>query len=116
MRKPDKEDLNIIEKIDNMKIPYYILRKLPQGDKIREAFNKGFNYVHHFIQKNSLLSSTEMKMKIIKLLFIFTAIITNLSKTARYKFKRSGNVPMTGTIYISSLPTETNVLMHLKEN
>ena len=116
-KKPDKEDLNVIEKIGNMKIPYwYPSEKLPQGDKIREAFNKGFTHVHHFYTKRTLycLSKIRNEMKIIKLLFIFTAIITNLSKTARYKFKRSGNVPMTGTIYISSLPTETNVFNAFK--
>lgn len=109
---PDKRDYEIIEKINNMKIPYwYPTDELPNGYNTEQPKRShGIIHVHQFYTNRNRICISRIREKMsTTALFIFTAAITNLAKTARYKFKRSGNVPMTGAIYISSLPTETNV-------
>src|SRR5690606_12114771 len=74
---------------------------------------------HHFFTKRNLIILSEIFNEINKtgnqhLKFWFTAAIANLGKTARYKFKRSGNVPLSGTLYLPSLSTETNVFQALR--
>ena len=109
-KQPDTEDFQVIERINSMKIPYwYPTNKLTQGDKIKEALNKGLTHLHHFYTKRNLycLSMVRDRIKSTTVLFSYTASITNLAKTARYRFNKSG--PMSGTIYLSSLQSELNI-------
>ncbi len=110
---PDKDDLELIKKIESMDIPYWFpTNRMPEGDEARRNDRLGITHVHHFYTKRNLwvLSCILNKMKNKELIFLFSSVMINLAKTARYKFKRSGNVPLSGTLYISSLPTETNVV------
>ncbi|MDP8267260.1 MAG: DNA methyltransferase [Candidatus Tenebribacter davisii] len=111
-------DTQLIDRVNNLEIG--ILKQLnnsfDQGDKTREFFNKGINKLKDLYTKRTMILLSELfrifETKEEKALF--TATIVNLSKTARYKFKRSGNVPMSGTIYISSLIAESNVFNSIK--
>ena len=117
--KPVEEyDLKLIEKTENYQLDELkqINNYFKEGDKTREFSNKGIDKLKDLYTKRNLiilseifnvLTSKEQK-------YLFTASIVNLSKTARYKFKRSGNVPMSGTIYVSSLIAESNVFNAFK--
>lgn len=112
-KKPDEFDMELIEKINEMDIPYwYPTDTIPKGDKTGEPLRIGITHVHHFYTKRNLwvLSAIYDKAREKKIKFLFTSSITNLAITARYKFHRSGNVALIGTLYIASLPTETNVI------
>lgn len=117
-KKPDKFDLELIQKIEEMDIPYwYPTDKMPEGYNTEQPKKShGITHVHHFYTKRNLwvLSAIYDKIKEPKIKFLFTSAIANLAITARYKFHRSGNVPLTGTLYIASLPTETNVIHGFK--
>ncbi|MCG0276138.1 MAG: DNA methylase, partial [Thermosediminibacteraceae bacterium] len=113
-KKPDEFDLRLIRKIEDADIPYwYPTDRLPDGIKTKDPMRLGITHVHHFYTKRNLwvLSAlyNKLALKGKSLIFLFTATLVNLGKTARFKFYRSGNVPLPGTLYISSLPTETNV-------
>jgi DNA modification methylase len=109
----DEYDLKLIEKTAN-----YDLQGIKQlnnlfqkGDKTREFSNKGISKLKDLYTKRTLIILSELyvELRTKEQKALFTASIVNLSKTARYKFKRSGNVPMSGTIYVSSLIAESNV-------
>jgi DNA modification methylase len=114
----DDFDLELIEKIKDIKLKNLkqLQNKFQEGDKTKEYFNKGIHrlkdlYTHRTLvvlsELYDVFETTEEKA-------LFTSSIVNLSKTARYKFKRSGNVPMSGTIYVSSLIAESNVFNAFK--
>ena len=118
---PDAFDLALIDKIEKMDIPYWFpINELPDGYNTQQPIKShGITHVHHFYTKRNLwvlgaLYQLSVKKDNSIFLYWFNAVVVNLARTARYKFKRSGNVPLSGTIYISSLPTETNVIHSFK--
>ena len=116
-KKPDKKDIDLIKKIDEMEIPYWYPKdRMCEGDESRRNDRNGITHVHHFYTNRNLsnISLYLSKILIQQMKFLFTSFVNNLSKNARYKFKRSGNVPLTGTLYISSLTTETNFVNSFK--
>lgn len=51
-KKPDEDDLKVIEKINSLTIPYwYPTDAVKKGDKTQEAINKGITSVDFFFQK-----------------------------------------------------------------
>lgn len=85
--------------------------KLEGGKELRRNEKKDINFVHqlHYDESLYILSKVFEKIQFNKIgKFIFTSCLTNLLRTARYKFGRSGNVPLSGTLYVGSLQTETN--------
>lgn len=115
---PDEEDMNVIEQINNLKIPYWFPRDIiPAGDKTQEAINKGIVRADYFYQKRNLYclallwnhASEQMK-------FVITAFIlraTKMNKVHIHNFLFGGGGwnagYLTGVIYFPSLSVETSV-------
>jgi DNA modification methylase len=116
-KRPGQQDQELLKQIDTVesheKIP---IVEIVKGEKTSELLRQGITHTHHFYTKRNLiaLSAFLALADNSSLKYLFSATIVNLGKTARYKFKRSGNVPLSGTIYISSLQAETNVFHALK--
>ncbi|MCD8511938.1 MAG: DNA methylase [Bacillus sp. (in: Bacteria)] len=117
-KSPDEKDLVAIEKINSMDISAMAVpvSEIEKGEKTHELIRNGITHAHLFYTKRNLIALAAVFDSLITNheKFLFTATIVNLGKTARYKFKRSGNVPLSGTIYLSSLMAETNVFHALR--
>lgn len=56
-KKPDVEDLALIEKIQKTPIPFwYPIDRMPEGGETRRNDKYGITHVHHFYTRRSLLS------------------------------------------------------------
>jgi DNA modification methylase len=115
---PDEDDLAIMRKIEEIKIPYwYPTDQIPVGDKTVESIRLHITHVHHFYTKRNLwlLASFYEKMKRSRyqsrITLVFQSICATLcSKLARYNLGHRGNGPISGTLYIASLTAEANPL------
>ena len=122
-KKPDNEDIFIIQKIDELNNPY-TFPKLPMmfkgkkwGDSWRAGIHEGITHCHHFYTSRNLfvlsqlldvINTNSLLSRNIK--GIFFDICSNLSsKLVRYNFKKRGNGPVSGTLYIASTIAESNV-------
>ena len=121
-KKLDKNDLELIKKIEEEKIPYWHpINEIPDGDKTGEPHRIGITHVHHYYTKRNLriLAAIYDEIKISKfrnqLLFVFQSFCATLSsKLSRYNLGKRGNGPLSGTLYIASLTAEANVIEHFK--
>lgn len=127
-KKPDLEDMALIDKIDKMEIPYwYPINRMPDGDESRRNDKYGIKYVHQFYTKRNLwvLSvfwENSSKSKEYKNLIRFLISSYNLShstKMSRVIFKKNNTKPIltgyqTGTLYIGSLPVEKNLIIGIR--
>lgn len=115
-KKPDKEDLDIINKINNMKIPYwYPTDRMIEGSESRRNDKFGITHVHHFYTNRSscLLSVIYNNFqKNPKLLLYFTSILQRASKLFRWSKNQAG--PLSGTLYVASSVYETSIFSLLK--
>jgi DNA modification methylase len=111
---PDEYDLALIEKINNMEIPYwYPTDELPKGDKTREPIRLGITHVHQFYTRRNLavLAAISHKALTSRFNIVFQSINATLtSKIVRYNMGHRGNGPVSGTLYVPSLVAESNVL------
>ena len=116
---PDEKDLDLIATIDKLDIPYwYPINRMMEGKEARRNDKFGFTHIHHFFYKRNLLVlsaiyafCTEPILKI-----WFTSQIINISKLNRYRPGVSFPYnPLSGTLYIGSLISESNVF-HAYEN
>ena len=110
---PDRSDLALIQKIEEMNIPYWFPKnKIPKGDKTGEPLREGFTHVHHFYTKRNLLALAKLYdcAKTGQLKLVINSIVQTLtSKLVRYNLGNRGNGPLSGTLYVSSLTAESNV-------
>jgi len=110
-KKPDKDDLDIIEKINNMKIPcWYPTDRMIEGSESRRNDKFGITHVHHFFTKRNLLVLAyiyNVLKKDTKLFFYFTSVIQRASKLFRWSKNQAG--PLSGTMYIASNVFETSI-------
>ncbi|MBN2531354.1 MAG: DNA methylase [Spirochaetales bacterium] len=111
---PDEFDLDVIRKIDEGEIPYWFpVDRMPEGDESRRNDRTGITHVHHFYTKRNLwvLAKYFNLVKFKATLLIFESISGQLTnKLSRYNLGHRGNGPVSGTLYISSMISETNVL------
>jgi len=125
-KKPDTYDIELIEKIKNYEINYwYPTNYLPEGDKTNEPRRLGITNVHHFYTKRNLIILSALryyaqKSKYSKqLLFLINSYdSTHSTLMTRIIFKGGGKKPIltgsqSGTLYISALPIEKNILLGL---
>ena len=126
---PDQYDLDLIKKIDEMKIQDWyphdsmMLKGEKWGDTWRKGVHAGITHVHHFYTKRNLyilatgyrLISNIHNKHVRNILFlIFSNVVTGLvSILTRYNFKKSGNSQFPGTLYIPSFQAERNILAAL---
>ena len=119
-KKPDRIDLELIQKIDEHDIPYPVpLTKIPKGDKTSDPFNVGITHIHNYYSRRNLwlLSCLKEKSLIIseqnrsRWNDAFQSICGTLSsKLTRYNMGKRGNGPLSGTLYVASLIAESNVI------
>lgn len=114
---PDEFDIKLIEKIEDMDIPYwYPTDRMPEGYNTEQPKKShGVTHVHHFYTKRNLwiLSSIFAKIKNSLVKFVFTGILTRSSKQARFlakNFFHGGGgwvgTSLSGTLFIPSLNIE----------
>lgn len=113
---PDMNDLEIIEKINNMDIPYwYPIVRMCEGKESRRNDKIGLTHTHHFFYKRTLMTLAKIydliqKSETAELLRImFTSQIINISKMNRFRLQVSFPYnPLSGTMYVSSMISEAN--------
>lgn len=118
---PSDDDLLLIKKIDDYKIPFWVPTQLfPKQDRYRRDAlkSKGVSHAHHFYTKRNLIALSVLYNEINcldlpyrhVLLHAFTGILLGVSRLQRYR-PGSGfpNMVMSGTLYIGSLVREWNV-------
>jgi DNA modification methylase len=115
---PDEYDLALIEKINNMEIPYwYPTDELPNGYNTEQPKRShGITHVHQFYTRRTLFSVAKIYNMLEKSnLFPFTGSIMRATKMNRIHinnfFHGGGGWNagyLKGTLYVSSLPIETN--------
>jgi len=110
-KKPDQQDLLVVEKINAMEIPYWVpVAKMPEGFNTEQPRKShGLDYVHHFFTKRNLLALAYLysHMDDNKLRFLFTSIVQRASKLFKWSKNQAG--PLSGTLYVSSCIYETAI-------
>lgn len=114
-KKPDDDDIGIIEKIERIQIPYWFpTYRMPEGDEARRNDKFGLSHIHHLYSKRNLfiLSSIHSKLNSASSYLWFTSQLINISKLNRYRPTVSFPYnPLSGTLYVSSLISEANVFV-----
>lgn len=110
-KRPDQSDMAVIEKVNNMHIPYwYPTLRMPEGKEARRNDKSGITHVHHFFTKRNLYVLSCLYEHIgddKQLKFLFTSILQRASKLFKWSKNQAG--PLSGTLYISSCVYETSV-------
>lgn len=124
-KKPDADDLALIDKIEQQTIPYWFpTDRMVEGKETRRNDPIGVTHVHHFYTKRNLwvLAAcwNHLLKSGIRLPFLFTASQRALSRMASiafsYYFHGGGgfiNAGTKGTFYISSIVPEVSVFNSL---
>lgn len=113
---PDEYDLEIIDKIEQLKVPYWFpTNRMCEGKESRRNDKNGLTHVHHFFYKRTLYVLAKLYDLIENsqyddlLRIMFTSQIINISKMNRYRPQVSFPYnPLSGTMYISSMISEAN--------
>ena len=116
-RKPNSHDLELLDRVDRLKTTPWILKKLYDGFSINQPVKShGLSYVHHFFHKRAYIiisSFLEKAQNDYELLWFATAISEGGSLLNRERpFGLPSKLP--GTLYISSMVREINVLDFFK--
>ena len=111
---PDVEDLDLIKRINEMEVPIEVPHNLIRvGDKTDDPERLGILYVHQMYTRRNLIA-LGYAMSFAKTLhakFTVTASMARSSKLNKYSWSmKSGNGTLTGTLCITSLHIEKNVL------
>jgi len=116
-KKPDDHDIEVLKKIENMEIPYWIPIDLMMGkgrewgDTWRSGYHEGITHVHHFYQKRELIWLSRIfnsASKNPKAHWLAISIINTVSKLYRYvpqkpDYNGQGGGILNGTLYVPSL-------------
>jgi DNA modification methylase len=118
-KRPDSEDLALIAKIEGMEIPYWFpTDRMPEGYNTEQPKNShGMTHVHHFYTKRNLWILSAIKNRCCSPLInlLFNSQLINLSKMNRYRPNVSFPYnPLSGTLYIGSQVSESNVFIAYK--
>lgn len=110
---PDEFDITLIEKINNMEIPYwYPTNRMCEGSESRRNDKIGITHVHQFYTKRNLavLACLNLNTRGFNHGILYQSINSTLtSKIVRYNMGHRGNGPVSGTLYVPSLIAEANV-------
>lgn len=123
---PDEYDIKLIEKIDNMEIPYwYPIDRMCEGSESRRNDRYGITHVHQFFSKSALFEmslfwekANKVSNKRIRSLLKFSHTAANnyISKLRRFRPDKKGGGPLSGTLYIASLITPPNPVLTITRN
>lgn len=120
-KKPDPQDLALINKIEESEIPYsFPANKIPGGDKTSDPINVGITHVNHYYTRRSLWCMSFLYGQIIdvrdcgvknRLKFIWQSLATGYTKLNRYGATHYSQVNriLNGTLYIASLISEVSI-------
>jgi DNA modification methylase len=115
-KRPDDEDLQILQRVDDLNIPYWFpTLRMCEGRESRRNDKIGLTHVHHYFYKRTLYTLAKMYDLICKsdysnlLRIMFTSQIINISKMNRFRPGVSFPYnPLSGTLYVSSIINEAN--------
>lgn len=111
---PDADDLELINKINSMPVPVDVPHNLIRvGDKTDDPERLGILYVHQmFSKRNLIVLGYAMKYaKSSRAKYTITASMFRVSKMNKYSWStKSGNGTLTGTLCITSIHVEKNVM------
>jgi len=116
-KQPDRFDLELIEKIEQMEIPYWFpTNAIPKGDKTGEPLRIGITHVHHFYTKRNLWVLGALYDKAFKSqhklsVFFVQYAAFGFSKISRYVPTHFSQVNqyLSGTLYIGSQQVEVSL-------
>ncbi|MDN5316796.1 MAG: hypothetical protein PWR08_920 [Thermoanaerobacterium sp.] len=108
-KKPDEFDIELIEKINEIDIPYwYPTDRMPEGEESRRNDRIGITHVHHFYTKRNLWVLSAFYCRKIPVLFFW--IINSIQNYVNKKQSfGGGGGGVSGTLYIPSLIEEKNI-------
>ncbi|MDD4566097.1 MAG: DNA methyltransferase [Eubacteriales bacterium] len=114
-KKPDERDIELIEKINNMEIPYwYPTDRMCEGTESHRNDRYGITHVHQFYTQRNLavLAALYGKSRSYPpaIVTFQPLVISRFSKCTRYLFGKAGNSCVSGTLYIPSLIAEAQIL------
>lgn len=116
-KKPDKYDLELIEKISSLEIKEWFPKyRMMEGTEARRNERSGITHIHQFYTKRNLiyLSRVRELCTNINLLLLLNSQLINLSKLNRFRPGVSFPYnPLSGTLYIGSQVSEANVSIAL---
>ena len=123
-KKPDKADLETIERINKLTIPYWYPTELMMlkgdrwGDSYRAGYHTGITRTHHFFTKRNLyvlakiydIIRNEDESVRGQLLFTYEQLVWGMSKLARYVPTHYSQVNqyLSGTLYVGSQVVEVS--------
>jgi hypothetical protein len=126
VKKVDEKELQLINKIENLSIPYWFpTEKLPIGYNTEQPIRShGITHVHHFYTKTNLwimaIFWDKMKNRNDRvsraLMLCHTAANPTLSKMRRFRADKKGGGALPGTLYVSSLITPINSILSISRN
>ena len=124
---PDSHDLNTIQRIEEIDIPYpFPTNRWPDGEKTGSLLSIGIAHTHHLYTRRNLWVLAAMwhrlaEVDLALLVFCFTASLRASTLLASIKFNyyfHGGGGPITpgikGTYYVTSLVPEIPVLKSFK--
>ena len=121
---PDAEDLALIEKVEQITIPYWFpTGAIADGDKTQDPKNHHVTHFHHFFTKRNLYSLSKFYSlcKESRFRMLLTGVMSDTSRMARMKigyYFHGGGGPfipgLSGTLYIPSLSVEKRVSFALQ--
>ncbi|BBD77930.1 DNA methyltransferase [Hydrogenophilus thermoluteolus] len=122
---PDAFDLALIEKIEELDIPYWFpTDRMPEGEESRRNDDIGLTHVHHFYTKRNLwvlgaLSSKFKNRNSLHGLFVLTGLLQISSIQSSFRFdnrnpKNTAGGILKGTLYVPSLPREGSIFENFK--
>jgi DNA modification methylase len=120
----DKHDLNLIEKIERIDIPYWFpTERMPEGEESRRNDDIGITHVHHFYGKRtlwvlaSLLAKSETSHSKAFLRFLFEQWVIGFSRLNRYSphHYSQNNRNLSGTLYVGSQISEVSLRYALSQ-
>lgn len=122
---PDAFDLALIEKIEEMDIPYWFpTDRMPEGVESRRNDDIGITHVHHFYTKRNLwvLSALCHAIQIVQNERIKSILFFGFNNTQqrhcllnahRFNVSFPSNIT-SGTLYLSSMPRENEILSQVR--
>jgi len=124
-KQPDDFDFELLKKIEKSDIPFWFpTDRMIDGDETKRNDPVGITHVHHFYTKRNLwaLSKTHSVFEIRSPFgFVHSSMIIRSTVMNRivvgYQFHGGGGANgahLKGTLYVSSLPTETPILSQIE--
>ena len=119
-KKPDSDDLELIQKINNRSIPFrFPSNRMLKGEETRRNDKYGYMNTHHFFSKRQITILARVYDLIYKsnspiknyIIYTFEQAILGMAKISRYAPTHFSQVNqyLSGTLYISSLRVETSI-------